>query len=69
MIIAYVPSPTPQTNADRIRSMNDEELADWIAKWCHAAEDCACCPIKNCPHIHCKSWLEWLKQPAEEDAE
>lgn len=32
----------PQTNADRIRAMTDEELADWLnndveywGKWCH----------------------------------
>ena len=24
----------PETNADRIRSMTDEELAEWMAKYC-----------------------------------
>lgn len=26
----YSPKPKPQTNADRIRSMTDEELAKWL---------------------------------------
>lgn len=30
---AYSPKPKPITNADRIRSMTDEELADEILKW------------------------------------
>lgn len=53
-----------QTNADRIRAMSDEELADWIV-----------CPHGNlcdspgaldgdCPNC----CLQWLQQPAEEDA-
>lgn len=45
----------PMTNADRIRAMSDEELAqnmsDW--QWCGDGLD---------P----KDWLEWLKQPAEQ---
>lgn len=51
-------------NADRIRAMSDEELADWIV-----------CPHGNlcdspgaldgdCPNC----CLQWLQQPAEEDA-
>ena len=31
MIYAHVPRPTPQTNADRIRAMSDEELAEYFA--------------------------------------
>ena len=53
------PLAHPQTNADRIRAMSDEELADFIsACGCHDhAIDCkASC--KDCT-------LEWLKQPAE----
>ena len=57
----------PLTNADRIRAMTDEELADNFAS--------RCCPHKdefyNCEGINrkefswedCKScWLDWLKQ-------
>lgn len=48
------------TNADRIRAMSDEELADVVVcphtgNWDLCRDDC-----KKCR-------LEWLKQPAEED--
>ena len=49
----------PETNADRIRRMSDEELADWA--------------INKAPSIG-KNYtdsrlglLDWLQQPAEED--
>ena len=53
----------PQTNADRIRAMSDEELAEWVT-----------CPryfdIKMVCDTSCVTCcLEWLKQPAKEDAE
>ena len=37
------------TNADRIRAMSDEELAEWLAK-----NDPECDPAEW--------WLEWLKE-------
>ena len=49
----------PLTNADRIRAMNDEELAAWA--------------INEAPKIGFRytssetGLLKWLKQPAEED--
>ena len=60
------------SNADRIRSMTDEELAGQIAEWNHG--DCP--PIELCPkrrnevshYIECapwKCWLDWLKKEAE----
>lgn len=55
-----------QTNADRIRAMTDEELANEIIKivaFCapghRPSPDCCC----NCQ----KCWLDWLKSPVEED--
>lgn len=47
-----------RTNADRIRSMTDEELAKWIFEllW---AYDAIC--DKNT-----KRWLDWLKEETEE---
>ena len=67
---ALVPQPSKwkpkeQTNADRIRAMSDEELAEFLS------DDERACPPKwhNCrKHISdCGGcWLEWLKQPAEE---
>lgn len=50
----------PQTNADRIRSMSDEELADYFSElscWPNANKD-ACMGMANCD----KCWLSWLKQ-------
>jgi hypothetical protein len=41
--------PKPQTNADRIRAMSDEELAENL------------CDRRLTKEI----WLKWLKQPAE----
>ena len=49
----------PQTNADRIRSMGDDELAKILGN------KCICPPSNEC--VNCfDCWLEWLKQPAEE---
>ena len=51
-----------KTNAERIRSMSDEELAEIIAcpKWLFDRMDCF---NDNRDCNHCA--LEWLKQPAE----
>jgi len=54
----------PQTNADRIRAMTDEELATFLAH----LTDCMWCPCRD-PHDQCdtvdgsckKQWLDWLK--------
>ena len=50
----------PKTNADRIRAMSDEELADVVVcpntgNWDLCVDDCKKCRF------------EWLKQPAEVD--
>ena len=54
----------PQTNADRIRSMTDEKLADYFSElscWPNAGrEDCR--GAANC--MDC--WLDWLKQEVSE---
>ena len=63
------------TNADRIRSMSDKELAEYIfdlgngSEYCygHCAyqDDCA---TKGLDHDTCiKGVIDWLKQPAKED--
>ena len=44
----------PITNADRIRAMSDEELAEWMAE-CNAYKE----------NADASQWLPWLKQPAE----
>ena len=58
----------PITNADRIRAMSDEELADAIQKFCIAMVDCSDCPLYDfgCPKNSIFNyWIEWLQQPAE----
>lgn len=56
----------PQTNADRIRAMSDEELADYHTKMCGCppGHDSIFCGMAT---IGCKGcWLDWLKSPVEE---
>lgn len=48
----------PLRNADRIRAMNDEELAGWLADHPVVSEY-----DENNPQH--KAWLDWLKQEAE----
>ena len=49
----------PKTNADRIRSMAYEELAEWIGSLnaCVSKDDEYCYKFKNCNDCR----LEWLK--------
>lgn len=58
------------TNADRIRAMTDEELADWLKY-----ERISVCP-PDTGHIHCnisdicsdrKCWLDYLKQEVKDN--
>ena len=48
--------PKPQTNADRIRSMTDEELAHLL----HSAEE----HLFNGNLWDYAKWLDWLRQEA-----
>ena len=56
------------TNAQRIRSMTDEELAAKIGAFCETSEcrasNGAVCPMfADCPRGHIgASWIDWLKQ-------
>ena len=60
----YLDYPKPyksQTNADRIRAMSDEELADVVANGVG-------CVLKapHCMDVDCTPCiLKWLQQPAE----
>ena len=62
----WEPAPyyTPDTNADRIRAMTDEELAKLIANTPICNEKWSECWKIGCDCDSCL--LEWLKQPAEE---
>ena len=59
---------TIQTNADRIRNMTDEEIADFL---CDIGECDRRCPAKIGDCIFSDStcriaWLEWLKEEVKE---
>lgn len=64
----YIDLYTPRTNADRIRSMSDEELAEFIANDCLELSDKICGGCKQedttqCGNYCCiKHIIEWLKQ-------
>jgi hypothetical protein len=57
----YMPKQKPQTNADRIRAMSDEELMLFLATK-------PLCPrIKGeCPCDCTICWNRWLKQPVKD---
>jgi hypothetical protein len=60
------PDDTP-TNADRIRSMSDEEMAgfiDDIQNDAFAADGCGY--SLHFPDDKETTWIDWLRQPAEE---
>ena len=68
----YLDYPKPykaQTNADRIRGMSDEELAEFL---CSFRADYTCgYPCKGCKaERYCSAGhtgtIDWLKQPSEE---
>ena len=56
------------TNADRIRAMRDEELAEFLNR---VKEPCGCCQLSAvdgaCTETLCDDAMEeWLKQPVED---
>ena len=58
---ACCPLTQPQTNADRIRAMSDEELAEFISS-------CGCPDhARNCADSCKDCTMDWLKQPVEVD--
>ena len=63
----YLPAK-PMTNADRIRQMTDEELAEFIAQ--RRTCDTCCITLTRCiTTAHCKDGvLAWLRKEADEDA-
>ena len=65
-VVGYVP-PIKKTNAERIRNMNDEELAEWAMRGLFFPR----CPVVRCPTVEdckdCKDcWLLWLKEEVKE---
>lgn len=61
----YIPVPT---NADRIRAMSDEELAEFLSSG--LKEPCDCCQLAvfdgACTETLCEdAMMKWLQQPVE----
>ena len=61
----YIPVPT---NADRIRAMSDEELAEFLSRG--FKEPCDCCQLAvfegACTETLCDdAMMKWLQQPVE----
>ncbi|MPN49484.1 hypothetical protein SDC9_197105 [bioreactor metagenome] len=52
----------PPTNADRIRAMSDEELAECVLGPCQFESSLCIEPRKGCKECT----LDWLKQPVKE---
>lgn len=65
--VGYVPQ-LKKTNADRIRAMTDEEMAEFIAY----STSCETCVVRKsgsdeCHNTNCSTaWLEWLKEEVHE---
>lgn len=56
------------SNADRIRAMTNEELAEWLAKHNERSAVCPNFGAHDCQASCRKCWLDWLKQEADDDA-
>ena len=54
----------PITNADRIRVMTDEELAEWLAKHNERSAVCPNFGAHDCQASCRQCWLDWLKEEA-----
>lgn len=69
----YLNYPKPkkvQTNADRIRCMSDEELAEFLCDFrgCDTDENtCIGCKGEQYCRAGHAGTMEWLQQPAEEE--
>ena len=60
--------PTMRTNADRIRAMSDEELAEFM---CHSVSpsgvvNCVCCEAQEFCRMGHNGYLDWLKEEVKE---
>lgn len=58
----------PQSNADRIRTMSNENLAYILREFCKGMAVCMDCPLyrSGCPmSSNFNDWVKWLQQPVE----
>lgn len=68
MIYAHVPRPTPQTNADRLRAMSDEDLAGYLIQYRDDWDDYYTpgCNFYDTYEEALAATIKWLKQPVED---
>lgn len=60
----------PITNGDRIRQMNDAELADFLCKYCNCTErGCPGCNLCVPGTGRANGLLKWLQQPEQSKEE
>ena len=55
-----------KTNADVIRAMSDDELADMFRKFCLGMEQCESCPLydRSCAESdRLQRWKHWMQSP------
>lgn len=67
--VPYCPQATPpKTNADRIRSMTDAELARWLNKMQGYAFNCGLLEsmIRDYPN-RLEKWVAWLKEEVKDE--
>lgn len=65
--VQIVPVPKPMTKGDKVRSMSDEELADYHAWMCGCPpgrDSIFCGKIDKIGCVGC--WLDWLREEATE---
>ena len=57
------------TNGDKIRSMSDEELANFLCDlfFSNAEQDCVECPARKTCHTGHTGFIDWLKKDARDD--
>lgn len=57
-------SRSKRTQGDRIRSMTDEDLADWFSIYCcrNKTYDAHCDTFRNCKAC----WADWLQEEVKE---
>lgn len=57
----------PQTNADRIRTMTNEELAEWLAAYNERSSVCPNFGAYSCQASCTQCWLDWLKREVKDE--
>jgi hypothetical protein len=73
LVYTLYPLQKYMTNADKLRSMTDEQLAEWLEVFSYEFSECRCCGLKiksgsNCENSCSDGLLKWLKQEHKENS-